>query len=122
MLINFTNHPSENWSNAQIAVASVYGGIRDVPFPNVDPNGDEDYIKELADSFVSQIISLKPTAVLCQGEMTLAFAVASILASEYGVIVLAACSERMAGETVGNNGETVKKAEFSFTRFRKYLS
>jgi hypothetical protein len=121
MLINFTNHPSKNWSDSQTAAASLYGEILDIPFPNADPNGDEDYIEELADTFVSRIIAHKPTAVLCQGEMTLAFAVASILMNECGVMVLAACSERTVSESKGENGEMIKRAAFRFKRFRKYL-
>jgi hypothetical protein len=122
MLINFTNHPNKNWSDTQTAVASVYDEILDIPFPDVDPNGNEDYIEELADTYVSQINAHKPSAVLCQGEMTLAFAVASILMSECGVTVLAACSERIVSEITDGNGETVKQAEFRFARFRKYIS
>jgi hypothetical protein len=54
--------------------------------------------------------------------MTLAFAIASILMGKCGVTVLAACSERIVCESIGINGDTIKKAEFRFTRFRKYLS
>jgi hypothetical protein len=53
--------------------------------------------------------------------MTLAFAVASALALEHGITVLAACSERVSVETAGESGTTVKRIEFSFTRFREYL-
>jgi len=120
MFINFTNHLYRSWSTEQTAAANEYGEILDIPFPNVDPNGDENYIHTLADKYVMQIIAYSPAAVLCQGEMTLAFAVASILMSKCGVIVLAACSERIVTEVAAANGQTVKRAEFRFARFRKY--
>ena len=62
-----------------------------------------------------------PAAVLCQGEMTLAFRVSNILISKK-IPVLAACSKRIVTETIGVGGETIKNAEFHFTRFRKYQS
>jgi len=121
MIINFTNHPSQNWSPEQLAAASVYGEIRDIPFPAVDPNGDENYIEALADEYIAKIYAMKPAAVLCQGEMTLAFAVAAKLSSSHGIPTLAACSERVVTEAIDSSGATVKRAEFRFTRFRKYL-
>jgi hypothetical protein len=121
MFINFTNHPSKNWSAEQTAAANNFGKILDILFPNVDPNGDEDYIKTLANECVSQIVTHRPSVVLCQGEMTLAFAVASTLTSEFGLTVLAACSERIVTEVTGSNEVTSKCTQFRFTRFRKYL-
>lgn len=121
MLINFTNHPSANWSDKQITAAKEYGEVFDIPFPKVEPHSDEDYIEKLADDCVTQILAYKPTAVLCQGEMTLAFAVAEILITEYDMIVIAACSERIVTETIGATGKTIKNAEFRFVRFREYF-
>jgi len=122
MFINFTNHPSKDWTNEQIAAAGEYGAILDIPFPEVDPNGDEDYIENLALNFTKQIIVYKPLAVLCQGEMTLAFAITAILISKFGVTVIAACSKRHSTEIVNANGTIAKRVEFKFTGFRKYSS
>ena len=120
MFINFTNHSSMDWSKAQREAASVYGEIVDIPFPDVDPFGDGDYISSLADKYISEISKYKPAAVLCQGEMTLAFAVVNRFRKN-GVPVFAACSTRNVNEYIGTNGETVKRAEFIFVQFRKYL-
>jgi hypothetical protein len=120
MLINFTNHKSQNWSAEQLAASQIYGNVFDMPFPEVDPSEDEAYISDLANLYAAQIAELNPTAVLCQGEMTLAFALVSKLC-EYGVMTIAACSKRKVIETRGANGETVKCATFVFTRYRKYL-
>jgi hypothetical protein len=118
--INFTNHPSERWLPEQLAAAKAYGKIVDLPFPDVDPCGDEEYIRRLAGEYNEMIVKHRPAAVLCQGEMTLAFAVAARLV-EAGTVVLAACSERVASEIIGGDGQVVKTAEFRFTRFRRYL-
>ncbi|MDR1690070.1 MAG: hypothetical protein LBS21_15920 [Clostridiales bacterium] len=122
MFINFTNHLSAKWSQAQLKAAEEYGEILDFPFPNVNPNGNEQYIEELAEEFAEKIIAHNPAAVLCQGEMTLSFAVTKILTEKYNVKVLAACSERIVSEEIGLNGETVRKIEFGFVRFRRYFS
>jgi len=120
MFINFTNHPSTKWSQEQRDAASVYGEVYDMQFPEVDPDGDEGYIRELAGKYADEIINYRPAAVICQGEMSLVFAVAKMLI-ERGVTTLAACSKREVRESVGEDGETMKYAEFRFVRFRRYM-
>jgi len=119
--INFTNHPSNKWSKEQIAAAKEIGDVYDIPFPNVDPEGDEDYIKLVANDYVKRILANKPSAVLCQGEMTLAFTVASILLAEHGIPVIAACSERIVTEVAEESGEIRKQSYYKFKKFREYL-
>jgi hypothetical protein len=120
MFLNFSNHPSDKWSREQVAAATAYGEIVDMPFPEVDADGDEGYVQRLAVEYAAKIRECKPAAVLCQGEMTLAFAVAAMLA-ESEVAVLAACSKREVVEETDEDGATVKRAQFRFTRFRRYL-
>jgi len=120
MFINFTNHSSSNWSEVQISAAEKYGEIKDIPFPSVDPSDDGFYISNLADYYNSEIIKYKPTAVLCQGEMTLAFAVVTRL-NLSGIVVLAACSSRVSKEITGIDGKTTKHSEFVFVQFRRYF-
>lgn len=44
MLLNLSNHPSSLWCDEQIKAAeTLFGEIVDLPFPQVDPNGDEAY-------------------------------------------------------------------------------
>lgn len=114
--INFTNHPSQYWGEKQREEALQYGEIFDVPFPAVDPWGNEEYISRLAEDCVERILQLHPSAVLCQGEFCLAYQVIYRL-KEKGLPVLAACSERMVKET----GQT-KEVTFAFTCFREYQS
>ena len=90
--------------------------IIDIPFPSVDSNGDESYIKETGNKMIERIMSYHPKAVLCQGEFTLAYYIISELMRN-GIIVLAACSNRNVKED-GNK----KIVEFNFVRFRSYIA
>ena len=80
-------------SNEQKKAALNYGEIIDIPFPSVDSNGDESYIKETGNKMIERIMSYHPKAVLCQGEFTLAYYIISALMRNE-IIVLAACSNR----------------------------
>ncbi len=113
-MINFTNHPSDRWEESQRKAALKYGEIVDIPFPAVNPQGDENYIVALAEHYFRQIMELHPQAVLCQGEFCLAYQVISMLRKEE-TTVLAACSERVVKE-IGQKKEVV----FTFWQFRKY--
>ncbi len=114
IFINLTNHPSDKWDEKQIMAANQYGSIVDIPFPAIPAECDENYIKELGAELVKKILGNNPTAVLCQGEFTLAYYVISELRKK-NIIVLAACSNRKVKED-GNK----KIVEFSFERFREY--
>ena len=114
ILINFTNHPSNRWERKQKTAALKYGTVEDIPFPAVNPEGDEVYIEMLAETCVEKILQFHPSAVLCQGEFCLAYQVVRRL-REKGITVLAACSKRIVKET-GQKKEVV----FEFRRFRRY--
>ena len=112
--INFTNHPSGKWDEAQTAAAEEYGEIIDVAFPQVDPDASEGEIEQLASDCVDRIMQFQPSAVLCQGEFTLCYNVVCKL-KERGIIVLAACSRRIVEETDNRRITT-----FKFEQFREY--
>ncbi len=114
IFVNFTNHPASRWEENQTQKALEYGRIVEMSFPLVDPKGDEDYIANLAEECVQQILEHQPQAVLCQGEFCLAYHVICRL-KEKGIKVLAACSERCVQEQ-GNKKEVV----FRFVQFREY--
>lgn len=113
--INFTNHPSSLWDETQRQAAEAFGTIIDLPFPAVTPDLSSNEITELGDTVIKNILHYDPAAVLCQGEFTLAFYVASQLKKQ-GISVLAACSERNT-VTVGNE----KRSIFTFVQFREYV-
>lgn len=121
IFVNFSNHPSENWSNEQINAAKriVSGGsIVDIAFPQVSGDADESEISRTADKYAKEIISLNPSAVMCQGEFGICLEVVTTLKNN-GIKVLYSCSERKTVETVIDN-RTEKTSVFKFVRFREY--
>lgn len=115
--INFTNHASFLWGREQIQAAEIYGEIVDCPFPAVSADCDEGEIRKLAINYTEKIIAMQPAAVLCQGEYSLAFAVAFLLIQK-DIPVLVACSERCVEER--KEGETTRReSTFRFVRFRE---
>ena len=117
--INFSGHPYAQWSQNQKDAAAVYGEVIDVPFPAVPADATSDDIKELSGLYVARISDMDPSAVMCQGEFTLAFAVAQGLMAQ-GITVMAACSERKTTEVV-KSGTTQKISVFEFIQFRNYV-
>lgn len=121
IFVNFSNHPSKNWSNEQISAAKriVSGGsIVDIAFPQVSGDADESEISRTADKYAKEIISLNPSAVMCQGEFGICLEVVTTLKNN-GIKVLYSCSERKTLETVIDN-RTEKTSVFKFVRFREY--
>lgn len=119
MFINFSNHPSSNWSESQKRAAQVWGEIVDYPFPQVASWSDENEIQSMAEKAVKGMIQKKPDAVMCQGEFTLSYAVIKRL-REKEIPVVSACSERRVKEEIVSDGTSRKVSEFEFVRFRRY--
>lgn len=121
IFVNFSNHPSKNWSNEQISAAKrIVSGcsIVDIAFPQVSGEADESEISRTADKYAKEIISLNPSAVMCQGEFGICLEVVTTLKNN-GIKVLYSCSERKTLETVIDN-RTEKTSVFKFVRFREY--
>ena len=119
MFINLTKHNSADWGETQMEAAEKYGGVIDYPFPEIDPNLNEAQVQELAAETAEKIASLKPQAVLCQGEMSFGFRVTELL-KEKGITVLCATSERVTEVSTDSEGRTIKKSSFEFIRFRRF--
>ena len=123
MFINFSNHRTENWGEEQLAAAKRYGEIVDMPFPNVDPLGNECYISNLANEYVEKIVSMIQNplqdVVHIMGELNLVFSVVSKLTAK-GVTCVASTTERIVVEKVTETGELIKNATFKFCQFRAY--
>lgn len=113
MLLNLSNHPSTSWSSEQIAAAG--DKVIDMPFPQVDPEGDEAYIAQLSTEYYNKILDINGvTTVHLMGEMNFTFALVSKLKAK-GIKCVASTTKR---ETVEENG--VKISKFQFVRFREY--
>ena len=118
MLINFTNHPYNNWLEQQKEAAKAYGKVIDLAFPQVSPYATREELMELGDTYLEKILAYYPKAVLCQGEFGLVYYMVNQLMAK-DIIVVSACSERKAIE-VKENESILKKAVFEFVQFREY--
>ena len=119
MLINCTNHPYEIWNESQREAAKRYGEVKDLPFPQIDPNAEINDLRGIAAEYTEKIEELKPEAVLVAGEFTFAFMLVDKLLQD-GVNVMTSCSKRVTEEVKNADGTNEKKSVFKFERFRKY--
>ena len=118
MFINLSNHPSTNWSKEQLAAAQEYGEIKDLPFPNIDENLDEEGIDTLTNKYIEMIKELsggEPCTVHIMGEMTFTYALVNKLKA-LGFNCLASTTKR----DVEIMPDGSKQVKFHFCRFRKY--
>ena len=118
--INFTNHSSDRWNEKQLSEARKYGEITDMAFPSISPKMTEEELLLLAESYTEQIISHKPSCVLCQGESVFATLMVTMLIKR-DIEVVAAASTRKVTESISGDGKTIKNAVFEFECFRKYI-
>ena len=126
MLINFTNHPSDRWTDDQKNCAiELYGAVKDLPFPAVPTGAGATEVIGMTDEIIDKILAMKEEnlvseafAVMAQGEFTLTYAVVSRLRN-LTITVLSAVTERISTEEVVN-GEVRKTAIFRFAGFREY--
>ena len=116
MLINFTNHPFNKWSEIQKnSSIDKYKEVKDIPFPHINPNADELDIKAEAVKYLEEIIKLNPSAVHIMGEMNFTFQMIYYLMKE-GIECIASTTSRHVEEF--NDG--TQKSEFNFVKFRSY--
>lgn len=120
MLLNLTNHPVSLWPKVQLTEAEQrWGRITDLPFPAVDPNCPICEVIAQAREIVRRASVLNPSAVLCQGEMTMTVALVRHFQLE-GIPVYAACSHREVTEQKEKSGTVRKNSRFCFVQFREY--
>ncbi len=118
ILINYSNHPSQEWYINQLEAAKEFGEIIDLPFPNISPSASEKDLKSVVNQSIQKITSMDKAnsiTVHIMGEMTFTFAVVTRL-KELGIRCVASTTER---KTTYNDDGT-KLSEFSFVRFREY--
>ncbi len=113
MFLNLSNHPTTSWSETQLAAAG--GKVIDLQFPQVAPDGDEEYIEQLAQEYYDKIVQMKDIkTVHIMGEMNFTYSLVNKLKAN-GIKCVASTTKR---ETVEENG--VKISKFNFVRFREY--
>lgn len=120
--INFSNHVHAKWQKEQLDESKKIGeteNIIDISFPIIGPAWNEKQVLDTAEKCVDEILSYKPSAVMCQGEFGLTYTVVNLLKSK-GILVVYACSKRNVKEEVQEDGSVKKEAIFQFVRYREY--
>lgn len=119
MFVNFSNHPSDKWSDEQKRAALAYGEIRDIAFPEVSAEASAGEVARMAKFYAGKILEMHPDCVMCQGEFSLTFSVIERLQAA-GIRCVCACSQRRATETQAKDGIVRKISIFEFRQFREY--
>ena len=119
IFINYSNHPSCNWSSEQMTAAKEYGKeVVDIAFAQIDPEANSEVISKTVESETAKLLDAaagKNATVHIMGEMTLTFALVKRLQAR-GIRCVASTTERCVRETA----EGVKESIFKFVRFREY--
>ena len=119
LLINLSNHPACQWPAGQAAAAQVYGRLIDLPFPDVNPDGDEQYIATLAGEYLHKVQVLTPAGttatVHLMGEMNFTYALVRLL-RQCGIQCIASTTRRVV-EILPDGRKAVG---FEFVKFRRY--
>ena len=129
MLINLSNHPAykiENeekiflWSEKQLSIASKFGDIIDMPFPQIPPEYTTEQVYALATEYLNRCADLiqpseSESAIHITGETTFCFALIQMLLKK-GYKCITATSNR--NVKTGENGEKI--VMFDFEQFREY--
>lgn len=122
MLLNLSNHPSAGWGAAQRqATLDQFGGVEDLPFPEIPPEWDAEEVVRLAEAYAVRCRTLledraeETNAVHVMGEMTFTCAVVARLQAR-GVRCVASTTERLSEPQPDGS----RRVEFRFVRFREY--
>ena len=117
MLLNISNHPSDQWPETQYSAAvEQFGSVEDLPFPNVPAQSGIEDVQAQAELLLQRIKQLKPDAVFVMGEHTLTYQIVEKLKNA-GILALAVTSERIDQRL---DAERSIKT-FRFHRFRPYF-
>jgi hypothetical protein len=119
MFLNLSNHPSVEWPAEQLAAASAWGEVVDLPFPNIPPEWDTAQVAALARDYFDRIKHLLVdasglSAVHVMGESVFTLRLVVLLQS-VGIRAVASTTSR----TVSYQG-SAKTSTFDFVRFREY--
>ncbi len=119
MLINISNHPSSRWGKEQKEEASKqFGGVVDIPFPNIDPHATDMTAFEPELSYYDEegectiFVNPKVDVIHLMGEMSF-FSYFSNKLMKRGYKICVSTTERQAVVVDG-----IKKSIFKFIQFR----
>lgn len=61
MLVNLSNHPVSKWTPEQMQAALVeFGGVVDLPFPNIPPDVSREWVLDCAYDYTARARALLP--------------------------------------------------------------
>ncbi len=119
LFINFSNHPSCDWSEIQkMHAMEQFGTIKDMEFPIISPNATDSEIINLAEKKLEEIKEMSfnyQTTIHIMGEMTLTYHLVNLL-KQNGFTCVASTTERK----VNYLEDGTKNVTFNFVRFREY--
>ena len=119
MLINISNHPSNQWSLKQFSAAKrKFGEVVDLPFPYISPSATSKQVRKKAEVYFKKIIDLfknsknKSNAVHLMGEFTFVIYLYELLKKK-GIPMVVSTTDRIVEEREGK-----KIVTFNFVKFR----
>jgi hypothetical protein len=122
MLINFTNHPSKDWTEKQMLDSiQHFDKIYDLPFPKIELDFKMQELTELVNKYADIICNLSARnasenfAVLIMGEQTFTYGVVNAL-QDKNITCVATISPRQVKQLENNK----KLSEFDFYGYREY--
>lgn len=119
MFINLSNHPSAGWPESEIAAATAWGEVTDIPFPAIRAESPEEEISRLAAGYLARIPADGSSAVMVTGEYSLVYALVDALLEKECRVV---CPEAEVSVSVtrGKGGVSERKLNYDFRRFVEY--
>jgi hypothetical protein len=115
MLLNLSNHPTNDWSEKQFSAAiEKYKKVEDMAFPEISPTALSSDLALLVEEYEQKIRKIDPLAVHIAGELTFTFRLVNKL-KEIGYPCIASTSHRLVSQE-GNK----KTIVFEFVQFRSY--
>lgn len=118
MLLNLSNHPSNNWGRDQKdAAIKQFGGILDFPFPNISPSASLIEVQDLAMSVFKQILALEipNLSIHLMGEFTFCYQLLKLFE-----IQKIKCFASTTIRVVTIKPDGMKMSVFQFKEFRPY--
>lgn len=118
VFINFTNHPSDKWSEKQKEAAMAVGSVVDLPFPAVPTDIDDKHLEGMVKKYrdkISELCNGQRCVVHIQGEMIFTYRMVTVLKAR-GIRCVASVTER---NTV-DLGDGRSQSVFGFAGFRDY--
>lgn len=119
MLINLSNHPSNQWSDKQLKSAlKNFKSVYDLPFPHISPKANSKQVKVKARKYFEKVLKIlkssedKSNAVHLMGELTFVFYLAQMLKNK-NISVIVSTTNRIVEE---KNGKKI--VSFNFVKFR----